>query len=121
MPSTLPDSSTSGSLFWSVTRWNSTGELIIKVRDNEHELDQTSDFLKISNNAATAADMTFVLPFETASNVGTAQVLTGPGTASNTPEEPDLIAPVTTQIPTGATFNYTAPAISVTVITLSTQ
>jgi alpha-N-arabinofuranosidase len=63
--------------------------------------------------------MRFVLPFENVSDVGTAQVLTGAGTASNTPEVPDLIAPTTTQIPTGATFNYTAPAISVTVITLN--
>ncbi|KAJ7098379.1 arabinofuranosidase [Mycena epipterygia] len=102
LPSTLPDSSTSGSLFWSVTRWNSTGELIIKI----------------SNNAAAAADMTFMLPFETVSDVGTAQVLTGPGTASNTPEAPDLIVPATTQIQTGAIFNYTAPGISVSIITL---
>ncbi|KAF8209467.1 glycoside hydrolase family 51 protein [Mycena galopus ATCC 62051] len=105
LPSTLPDSSTNATLFWSVTRWSSTGELIIKI----------------SNNAATAAELTFVLPFEKVLNVGTAQVLTGEGTASNTPDAPDTITPATTQIPTGATFNYTAPAVSVTVITLSTQ
>ncbi|KAJ7484528.1 glycoside hydrolase family 51 protein [Mycena latifolia] len=105
LPSTLPDSSASGTLFWSVTRWNSSGELIIKI----------------SNTATTEADMTFVLPFETVSDLGTAQVLTGAGTASNTPDVPDLITPATVQISTGATFNYTAPAISVTVITLSAQ
>ncbi|KAF7334217.1 Alpha-L-AF-C domain-containing protein [Mycena sanguinolenta] len=105
LPSTLPNSSTSGTLFWSVTRWNSTGELIIKI----------------SNSAASPAEMTFVLPFETVTTMGTAQVITGAGTASNTPEEPNLVTPTTAQIPTGATFNYTAPAISVTVITLSVQ
>ncbi|KAJ6461978.1 glycoside hydrolase family 51 protein [Mycena vulgaris] len=105
LPSTLPDSSANGTLFWSVTRWSSTGELVIKI----------------SNTASATADMTFVLPFETVSDVGTAQVMTGAGTASNTPEIPNLITPVTTQIPTAATFNYTAPAISVTVITLSAQ
>ncbi|KAJ7931139.1 glycoside hydrolase family 51 protein [Mycena leptocephala] len=103
LPSTLPVSS--GTLFWSVTRWSSTGELIIKI----------------SNNAATTADMTFVLPFDTVSDIGTVQVISGAGNASNTPEAPDLISPVTTQLPTGATFNYTAPAISVSVITLSAQ
>ncbi|KAJ6454677.1 glycoside hydrolase family 51 protein [Mycena sanguinolenta] len=103
LPSTLPDSS--GTLFWSVTRRNTTGELIIKI----------------SNNAASPAEITFVLPFDTVSAVGTAQMVTGPGTASNTPEEPNLIMPTTAQIPTGATFNYTAPAISVTVIILSAQ
>ncbi|KAJ7054458.1 glycoside hydrolase family 51 protein [Mycena amicta] len=40
LPSTLPDNTTSGTLFWSVTRWTSTNELI----------------LKISNNAAAPAD-----------------------------------------------------------------
>ncbi|KAJ7885091.1 arabinofuranosidase [Mycena olivaceomarginata] len=91
LPSTLPDSTSSGTLFWSVTRWNSTGELIIKI----------------SNAAASAADLTFVI--------------SGAGTASNTPGNPNLISPVTAQIQTGQTFNYTAPAISVTVITLSAQ
>ncbi|KAJ6491401.1 glycoside hydrolase family 51 protein [Mycena vitilis] len=105
LPSTLPDSTANGTLFWSVTRWSSTGELIIKI----------------SNNAASAAAMKFVLPFDTISDVGTAQMISGPGTASNTPETPNLILPVTTQIPTGATFNYIAPAISVSVITLTAQ
>ncbi|KAJ6578602.1 alfa-L-arabinofuranosidase precursor [Mycena sp. CBHHK59/15] len=96
LPSTLPDSSSSATLVWSVTRWSTTGELIIKI----------------SNSAASPADLTFVLPFANVSDVGTAQVLTGAGSASNTPEIPNLVAPVTSQIPTGATFNYTAPAIS---------
>jgi len=106
LPSSLPDSSASGALFWSVTRRSNTGELIIKI----------------SNNAASPAEMAFVLPFANVSHVGTAQVLTGAtGTDSNTPEMPNLVAPVTTVIPTGAAFNYTAPAMSVTVITLTTQ
>ncbi|KAJ7255213.1 glycoside hydrolase family 51 protein [Mycena rebaudengoi] len=104
LPSTLPDSSANGSLFWSVTRWSEKGELIIKV----------------ANNALTSADMTFVLPFETVSNMGTAEILSGVGNTSNTPATPNLIAPVTTHIPTGKTFDYTAPAVSVSVITLST-
>ncbi|KAJ7138491.1 glycoside hydrolase family 51 protein [Mycena crocata] len=105
LSSTLPDSSSNGTLFWSVTRWNSTGELVIKI----------------SNNAITAAEMTFVLPFETVSDVGTVQVISGVGNTSNTPAIPDLIAPVSAQISTGATFNYTAPAISVSVIKLDVE
>jgi alpha-N-arabinofuranosidase len=110
-----------------VTRWNSTGELIIKVCYTEFRFDLNRAYLKsdfavqISNAAASAADLTFVLPFDTVSDVGTAQVISGAGTASNTPGNPNLISPVTAQIQTGQTFNYTAPAISVTVITLSAQ
>ncbi|KAJ7154688.1 glycoside hydrolase family 51 protein [Mycena filopes] len=103
LPSTLPIAS--GTLFWSVTRWNATGELVIKI----------------SNNAASAADMTFVLPFDTVAAKGTVQIITGAGTASNTPGAPDLISPTTGSVATAATFNYTAPAMSVSVITLAVE
>ena len=62
--------------------------------------------------------MTFVLPFNIASS-GTLQLLTGTPTASNTPANPTLFAPVSSTISTGSTFNYNAPAVSVSVITLT--
>jgi len=101
IPSTLP--SPTGTLFWSVVSKTSTHEIIIKI----------------SNTAATAAPVTFVLPFDIVSSTGTAQVLTGAGTDSNTPTTPDLIVPVTSTISTGKTFTYTAPAVSVNVLTLT--
>ncbi|KAF8159380.1 alfa-L-arabinofuranosidase precursor [Crassisporium funariophilum] len=98
IPSTLP--SPTGTLFWSVVRKTSSNQIIIKI----------------SNTAAAAAPVTFVLPFSNVATAGTAQVLTGAGTASNTPTNPNLMVPVTTSIITGKTFNYTAPAVSVSVL-----
>ncbi|KJA18790.1 glycoside hydrolase family 51 protein [Hypholoma sublateritium FD-334 SS-4] len=100
LPSTLP--SQTGTLFWSVVRQTSTNQIIIKV----------------SNTAASAAPLTFVLPFSISSS-GTLQLLTGTATASNTPTNPTLFAPVSSTISTGSTFNYNAPAVSVSVITLT--
>jgi alpha-N-arabinofuranosidase len=53
------------------------------------------------------------------STSGTAQVLTGKKTASNAPTTPaaDFIAPKTSHITTGKTFQYTAPGFSVSVLT----
>jgi alpha-N-arabinofuranosidase len=99
IPSTLP--TPTGTLFWSVVR--KTNQIIIKI----------------SNTAATAAPVTFVLPFHTVSSTGTAQVLRGAGTDSNTPTTPNLIVPVNSIISTGKTFTYTAPAVSVNVLTLT--
>ncbi|KAF7323682.1 putative alpha-L-arabinofuranosidase A [Mycena kentingensis (nom. inval.)] len=107
MAITIPDNTTAGTLFWSVTRWTETNELIIKV----------CHLIPISNNAATSQDLVFLLPFDTVSLTGQAVVLTGVGTSSNTPEMPDLIVPVTSQIPTGKELEYTAPGMSFTVIT----
>jgi alpha-N-arabinofuranosidase len=101
IPSTLP--SPSGTLFWSVARKTSGNQIIIKI----------------SNTAATAAPLTFVLPFNTVSTTGSTQVLTGAGPASNTPANPNLLVPVAGTIKTAKTFNYTAPAISVSVLTFT--
>ncbi|KAL0958281.1 hypothetical protein HGRIS_000431 [Hohenbuehelia grisea] len=98
IPSTLPTAS--GTLFWSISRKVSSNELIFKI----------------SNNAANASDITFVLPFKNVAVSGIAQVLTGPTTASNTPETPGVVVPTTLTVKTGLTFNYTAPALSVTVL-----
>ncbi|KAJ7716262.1 alpha-L-arabinofuranosidase C-terminus-domain-containing protein [Mycena maculata] len=100
IPSTLPDEL--GTLFWSVVRQTSTQEIIIKV----------------SNTVGTTAPLTFVLPFATVANTGTAQVLTGAATASNTPTTPNLVVPKNSTIPTGKTFSYNAPGFSVSVLTL---
>ncbi|KAJ7698743.1 alfa-L-arabinofuranosidase precursor [Mycena rosella] len=100
IPSTLP--TPAGTLFWSVVRKTSTREIIIKI----------------SNTVGTAAPVTFVLPFATVATTGSAQVLTGAETASNTPTTPNLVVPKNSTIPTGKTFSYTAPAFSVSVLTL---
>lgn len=99
LPSTLP--TPSGTLFWSVVRQNSPEAVIIKV----------------ANTVGTAAGLTFELPFAVGAH-GTAQVLTGAQTDSNTPATPDLVAPKTSVVATGRTFNYTAPGFSVTVLTV---
>ncbi|KAF9476813.1 arabinofuranosidase [Pholiota conissans] len=100
LPSTLP--SQTGTLFWSVVRKTSASQIIIKI----------------SNTASSAAAMTFQLPFTVASS-GNLQLLTGTATASNTPSNPNLFAPISSTISTGQTFNYNAPAVSVSVITLT--
>jgi alpha-N-arabinofuranosidase len=100
LPSTLP--SRTGTLFWSVARKTSTQEIIIKI----------------SNTAATAAPITFALPFKNVATSGSAQILTGNATASNTPTNPTLFAPVTSKITAGKTFNFTAPPVSVSVLTI---
>ncbi|KAJ6578603.1 glycoside hydrolase family 51 protein [Mycena sp. CBHHK59/15] len=100
IPSTLP--TPSGTLFWSVVRKTSTQQIIIKI----------------SNTVGTAAPITFVLPFATVAPAGTAQVLTGAATASNTPTAPNRVVPKNSTITTGKTFTYTAPAFSVNVITV---
>ncbi|TFK41577.1 arabinofuranosidase [Crucibulum laeve] len=103
LPSTLPTQT--GTLFWSVVRKKSTNQIIIKV----------------SNTATTSAPLTFVLPFTNVGGSGTLQILTGTATASNTPTSPNLIVPVNSTIATGKTFNFTAPAVSVSVLTFTAQ
>jgi len=103
LPSTLPSST--GTVFWSVVRKTSTNQLIIKI----------------SNTAATASRLTFNLPFSNVATTGTAQVLTGTATASNTPASPNLITPQTSSITTGKSFSYNAPAVSVSVLTFTAQ
>ena len=73
--------------------------------------------LQVANTVGTAAGLTFELPFDVGAR-GTAQVLTGGQTDSNTPATPDLVAPKTSVVATGRTFNYTAPGFSVTVLTV---
>ncbi|PCH45070.1 glycoside hydrolase family 51 protein [Wolfiporia cocos MD-104 SS10] len=104
LPSTLP--TYNGTLYWTISSSSSTGDV----------------YIKLVNTASNASDVTFDLSsLSSLSNTGTLQLLTGSGTASNTPETPDAAVPVTTSITTGSTFNYTAPGYSVSVITLSTN
>lgn len=77
--------------------------------------------IKVSNTVGTPANMTFTLPFKSVKSSGTAEVLTGAGTASNTPSNPDLVTPKKYRMTMGATFNYTAPAFSVSVLTVHTH
>ncbi|KAH7921558.1 glycoside hydrolase family 51 protein, partial [Leucogyrophana mollusca] len=100
LPSTLPEYN--GTLYWSVTRNTAAGEVLIKI----------------ANTDTPAMEMTFELPYTTVSPTGTAQVLAGAPTASNSPTTPNAVVPVTSTINTGATFNYTAPGYSVTVLTI---
>ncbi|KAF8198625.1 alpha-L-arabinofuranosidase [Pholiota molesta] len=100
LPSTLPDQM--GTVFWSVVRNTAAKEIVIKI----------------SNVASTAATLTFVLPFQHVNSKGSLQLLTGNATASNTPTAPNLFTPVSSSILTGQTFNYTAPPVSVSVLTV---
>ncbi|KJA14844.1 glycoside hydrolase family 51 protein [Hypholoma sublateritium FD-334 SS-4] len=100
LPSTLPDQL--GTVFWSVVRNTAAKEIVIKI----------------SNVDSAPALLTFVLPFEQVGAKATLQLLTGNATASNTPATPNLFAPVTSSITAGKTFNFTAPAVSVSVITV---
>ncbi|KAF9237539.1 glycoside hydrolase family 51 protein [Melanogaster broomeanus] len=98
LPSTLP--TLGGTLYWSVTRDTNVGTI----------------FIKIVNSDTAAVPMTFNLPFEVAS-AGTATVLTGPPTASNSPSTPNAVVPVTSNTNFAKSFDYTAPAYSLTVLT----
>ncbi|GJJ10701.1 hypothetical protein Clacol_004928 [Clathrus columnatus] len=101
LPSTLP--SRTGLTFWSVTRDVSTNELLIKI----------------SNTDTASATLTFELPFQNIAPTVTVTVLTGAATASNTPENPNTITPKTSTISVpGKTFSYTAPPISVNVLSV---
>ncbi|THU91945.1 arabinofuranosidase [Dendrothele bispora CBS 962.96] len=99
IPSTLP--SRTGTLFWSVVS-KQTNTIIIKV----------------VNVATSAQTIAFNLPFSGISTTGTAQVLTGAATASNSPTTPNAVAPASHSIPVGKTFSYSAPANSLSVLTL---
>ncbi|KAF8067641.1 glycoside hydrolase family 51 protein [Lyophyllum atratum] len=102
LPSTLP--SPSGTLFWSVTRKTSTNEIIV------------------SNNAAVTADLAFIFPPSLpVANVAKAEILTGPSGATNSPATPNLVVPFTITVPAGQVFNYTAPPLSVSILTLVSE
>ena len=60
--------------------------------------------------------MTFVLPFNVEDS-GLVTVITGPPTASNSPTTPDAVVPTTSTMKFAQTFNYTAPAYSVSALT----
>ncbi|EMD31910.1 glycoside hydrolase family 51 protein [Gelatoporia subvermispora B] len=100
LPSTLP--TIDGTLFWTVTRSSSSGDV----------------FIKISNTVGTDAEIVLELPFRSVANRGTLQLLHGAQNASNTPEAPNAVVPVTSTISTGKTIHYTAPGFSVSVITV---
>jgi len=65
--------------------------------------------------------MTFELPFDSVQSTGSVTVLSGSVTASNSPETPDAVTPVTSQINLGKSFSYTAPAYSVNVLRVVVQ
>ncbi|KAG2358998.1 glycoside hydrolase family 51 protein [Suillus spraguei] len=98
LPSTLPGSGST--LHWSVTHDSPTNTVIIKI----------------ANTAIEAEEMSFELPFNDVHRAATATVLSGSATASNSPEAPDAVKPVTSTITTGKRFTYIAPAYSVNVL-----
>ncbi|KAG2073138.1 glycoside hydrolase family 51 protein [Suillus decipiens] len=97
LPSTPPQS---GTLHWSVTHDSPTNTVIVKI----------------ANAAIKAEVMSFELPFNNVHRTGTATVLSGSATASNSPEAPEAVKPVTSQITTGKCFTYVTPAYSVNVL-----
>ncbi|KAJ3558254.1 hypothetical protein NM688_g1033 [Phlebia brevispora] len=103
LPTTLPDPA--GTVFWSAVR-NTTSQEVI---------------LKVANAGADEAAVVFQLPFTSVAESGTLQQLHGDPTASNTPEQPNSVAPVTSKIATGKVLNFTAPAFSVSVISVQVK
>ncbi|KAG1835935.1 glycoside hydrolase family 51 protein [Suillus subalutaceus] len=97
LPSTWPQN---GALHWSVTRDAPTNTIIIKI----------------ANTDMTDEEMSFELPFNGVHDTGTATVLSGSATSNNSPETPNAVKPVISQIKTGKIFSYTAPAYSVNVL-----
>ncbi|KAG1790144.1 glycoside hydrolase family 51 protein [Suillus variegatus] len=73
-------------------------------------------YWSIANTGMTAEEMSFELPFNSVHGTGNATVLSGSATANNSPETPNAVMPVTSQIKTGKSFSYTAPAYSVNVL-----
>jgi alpha-N-arabinofuranosidase len=61
------------------------------------------------------------LPYNNVATNGTVERLSGSQSTSNTPSNPNAIAPVTSTISTGKTFDYQAPGFSVSVITVTAQ
>ncbi|GBE87654.1 Probable alpha-L-arabinofuranosidase [Sparassis crispa] len=119
LPSSLP--TYNGTLFWTVSRSSVTGDVFIKVRQLTSDLlNTTHDALQISNTVATPAEIAFELPFPVIAEWGTLQLLEGAQNASNTPEMPGAVVPVTSYIATGNSFEYTAPGYSVSVLTVGT-
>ncbi|KIJ46036.1 glycoside hydrolase family 51 protein [Sphaerobolus stellatus SS14] len=84
IPSTLP--TRNGTLHWGVVKNTAANQLIIKI----------------ANTASSTQSLTFNLPFSVASS-GTAQILTGGASTSNTPQNPNAIVPTTSTISTGQT------------------
>ncbi|OAX30589.1 hypothetical protein K503DRAFT_213155 [Rhizopogon vinicolor AM-OR11-026] len=101
LPSTLP--TVKGTLYWSVTR------------------DKSTVIIKIANTGIAAEQMIFELPTISVQSSGTAIVLSGSATASNSPETLNAVMPVTSQIKTGKSFSYAAPAYSVNVLRVMVQ
>lgn len=97
---------------------NSSEEVIIKVCPSllTSSLHQSHCPKKIANSGSSSSQLAFALPFDNVASSGTLQLLTGPETASNTPEAPNTVVPQTSTITTGKTINYTAPAFSISVI-----
>lgn len=116
LPSTLP--TRGGTVFWSVTRRIADHTIIIKVVSGSHN--ERSNIVngvsQVSNIASTTAALSFQLPFKNVAAAGTLELLHGAPTASNTPQQPNLVVPVTSSITTGKTINYSAPGFSVSVI-----
>ncbi|EIM81159.1 glycoside hydrolase [Stereum hirsutum FP-91666 SS1] len=105
LPSTLP--SANGTLFWTISRSNSTSEVFIKV---------------VNTDETSSASVTFELPFAVASS-GTVEVLTGSYDTSNTPETPTAAVPtestVTFANASAGVLDYEAPSLSLSVLTLT--
>lgn len=76
----------------------------------------TNYVLQVVNTVSTAANLSFQLPFQQVASTATLELLQGAATASNTPQQPNLVVPVTSTISAGKNINYVAPGFSVSVI-----
>lgn len=103
LPSTLPVRNTT--LHWGVVR-RGANEIIIKV----------------ANAGDSAQTVTFSLPFDTVAKTANLELLAGGSpSASNTPNTPNAVTPQNSTVPIGKTFDYKAPAFSLSVLTFTAE
>lgn len=76
--------------------------------------------LQVVNTAFTASSVELKLPFQV-SPQGTVEVITGNNITSNKPSTPNAALPNTSSFQAAENFTYTAPGISLSVLTLKTE
>lgn len=102
LPTTPTRGDPDGTIFWSVTSQSSPLAYIIKVANTD---------------TSSATNVTFELPAAVASQ-GTLVQLSGSVNASNTPDTPDAVVPSSSTIDVAQTLAFSAPALSLSIITV---
>ncbi|KZV72980.1 glycoside hydrolase family 51 protein [Peniophora sp. CONT] len=102
LPTTPTHGDPNGTVFWSVVSQDSPSAYIIKVANTD---------------ISSVANVIFQFPAAVSAQ-GTLVQLSGPANASNTPDTPDAVVPVSSTIDVAQTLEFSAPALSLSVITV---